>query len=66
MSSVQIVATNTVRHTDGATLSKERGAIIRRTNIIYEHVNEPVIIPRPRVEDFNSLVIVHNKMEYYS
>jgi len=66
MSSVQIITTNTVRHTEGYTLSKERAPIVRRTNIIFEHVNEPVTVPRPRIEDFNSLVIVHNKMEYYS
>ena len=66
MASVQFVTTNTVRHTEGYTYSKERGSVIRRTNEIYEQVREPVIVPRPRVEDFNSLVVVHNKMEYYS
>ena len=66
MSSVHIVTTNTVRHTEGHTLSKERGPVIRRTNTIHEHVSVPVAVPRPRVEDFNSLVVVQNKMEYYS
>jgi len=66
MSSVHIVTTHTVRHTDGFTHSKERGAVTRRTNIIYEHVTAPVAVPRPRIEDFNALVVVHNKMEYYS
>jgi len=66
MSSVNIVTTNTVRHTDGATLPRERGPVIRRTNTIHEHVTVPVSVPRPRIEDFNSLVVVHNRMEYYS
>jgi len=64
--SVQIVTTNTVRHIEGHTHSKERGAVTRRTNVVYEHVLEPVIVPRPRIEDLNALVIVDNKMEYYS
>ena len=66
MSGVQVVGSNTVSHTEGYALTKERGAITRRTNIIYEYVNEPVIVARPRIEDFNSLVVVHNKVEYYS
>ena len=63
---MRIVTTNTVVHTEGYTLSKERGAVTRRTNVDFEHVREPVIVPRPRIEDFNSLVVVHDKMEYYS
>ena len=66
MASVQIVTTNTVKHTEGYILPKERGTVTRRTNETFEHVREPVIVPRPRIEDFNSLVVVHNKMEYYS
>ena len=66
MASVQVVTSSTIRHTEGYTLSKERCDVVRRTNMIYEHVNEPVIVPRPRIEDFNSLVVMHNKVEYYS
>jgi len=66
MSSIQIVSTNTVRHTDGATIPMERGPVIRRMNTIHEHVNIPVAVPRPRVEDFNALVVVHNRVEHYS
>ena len=36
-----------------------------RENVNYEHVKEPVIIPRPQIEDFNSLVVVHDKVEQY-
>ncbi|MCL2009282.1 MAG: hypothetical protein FWG71_01890 [Synergistaceae bacterium] len=66
MASVQTVTTNTVTHTTGYTHHRERGPDVRRVNVNYEYVMEPVIIPRPRIEDFNSLVVVHNKMEYYS
>ena len=63
---MRIVTTNTIVHTEGYTLSKERGTVMRRVNVDYEHVREPVIVPRPKIEDFNALVVVHNKMEYYS
>ena len=62
----EIVSSNTVTHTTGYTLSRERAPVIRRVNVNYEFLNEPVIVPRPRIEDFNSLVVVHNKVEYYS
>ncbi|MDR1049138.1 MAG: hypothetical protein LBL51_05230 [Synergistaceae bacterium] len=63
---MRIVNTNTTIHTEGYTFHRERGAVIRRVNLDYEHVREPVIVPRPQIEDFNSLVIVSDKMEYYS
>jgi hypothetical protein len=63
---MRIVTTNTLIHTEGYVRHKERGATMRRVNVNYEHVREPVIVPRPQIEDFNSLVVVHDKMEYYS
>ncbi len=63
---MRIVTTNTLIHTEGYTYAKERGASIRRNNTNYEHVREPVIVQRPQIEDFNALVVVHDKMEYYS
>ena len=63
---MQIVRSNTITHTEGHVLHKERGAVIRRDSVNYEHVREPVIVPRPKIEDFNSLVVVHDKMECYS
>ena len=66
MANMQIVTSNTIVHTSGYTLHKERAAVVKRNNVNYEHVSEPVIVPRPRIEDFNSLVVVHDKMEYYS
>ena len=66
MSSVNIVTTNTVRHTEGSARTLERGPVIRRTNTIHEHVTVPVTVPRPRIEDFNALVVVQNRVEHYS
>ena len=63
---VEIVSSNSITHTTGYTLHKERGTVMRRMNVDYEHVREAVIVPRPRIEDFNSLVVVHDKMEFYS
>lgn len=63
---MRIVTTNTVVHTEGYTYAKEHGAVMRRNNIEYEHVTEPVTVSRPQVEDFSSLVVVRDRMEYYS
>ena len=63
---MRIVTSNTVIHTEGYTRHKERGTAIRRNSVEYEHVREPVIVARPQLEDFNALVVVHDKMEYYS
>ena len=63
---MQVVTTNTITHTEGYTLHKERGTVMRRVNVNYEHVREPVIVQRPRIEDLNALVVVHDKVEYYS
>lgn len=63
---MQIITTNTVVNTTGYTLQLERGPVIRRVNVIHQHVNHPVIVQQPRIEDFNALVIVHNVVEYFS
>ena len=63
---MQVVASNKVVNVTGNTLSRERTPVIRRESVLYEHVREQVIVPRPRIEDFNALVVVHDKVEYYS
>ena len=63
---MRVIANSTITHREGYTLRLERGPDIRRVHVNYEHVREPVIVPRPRIEDFNSLVVVHDKVEYYS
>ncbi|MDO4786925.1 MAG: hypothetical protein Q4A13_08275 [Fretibacterium sp.] len=62
---MRIVQTNTIINTDGFVDRLERGYAVRRVNVDYEHVKEPVIVPRPQIEDFNSLVVVHDKIEQY-
>ena len=63
---MRIVQTNTIVNVEGFTDRLERGFAVRRENVNYEHVKEPVIIPRPQIEDFNSLVVVHDKAEQYA
>ena len=63
---MRIVTTSTLIHTEGYTYSKQRGPAIRRNEVHYEHVREPVTVQRPQIEDFSALVVVHDKMEYYS
>ena len=61
------IVTNTVTvHTEGYTYAKERSASIRRVDVNYEYVRTPVAVQRPIIEDVTSLVVVHEKMEYYS
>lgn len=62
---MRIVKTNTVTYTEGYTYGKERGPAVRRTNVDYEHVRMPVFVPRPQIEEFDALVVVNDKMEYY-
>ncbi len=63
---MRIVSTNILVYSAGYTLRKEHGPAVRRENTIYEHVQMPVGVPRPQIEDFNSLVVVSDRMEYYS
>ena len=62
---MRIVQTSTVVNVEGFPDRKERGFSIKRNTINYEHLLEPVIIPRPKIEDLNSLVVVHDKVELY-
>ncbi|MDR1742144.1 MAG: hypothetical protein LBR38_09950 [Synergistaceae bacterium] len=63
---MRVVSANLVVHVEGYTRHKEAGSVIRRNSVKYEHVREPVVVPRPAYEDFESLVVVHDRMEYYS
>jgi hypothetical protein len=63
---MRVVTSNTIVHTEGYTLHLERGPAVRRNSVSYEHVKEPVTVSRPQMEDFSSLVVVHDKVEYYS
>ncbi|MDR2528386.1 MAG: hypothetical protein LBD04_05150 [Synergistaceae bacterium] len=63
---MQIVSTSIVTNTAGFTRHMERGAAVKRVEVNYQHVREPVAVPRPKIEDFTALVVVHDKVEYYS
>ena len=62
---MQVVQTSIITNTAGHAARLERGQTIRRTDTQYVHVREPILIQRPRVEDFNNLVVVHDQVEQY-
>jgi|GEM_PF-3484592 len=62
---MQIVQTSIITNTAGNATRLERGQTIRRTDTQYVHVREPILVQRPRVEDFNNLVVVHDQVEQY-
>ena len=43
----------------------EKGPYVRRINTRFTHVPEPVLIQRPKIEDFNNLIVVHDQIETY-
>ena len=62
---MRIVQNNVIINTSGSTSRLERGRTIRRTDTQYIHVREPIMVQRPQIEDFNSLVVVHDQVEQY-
>ncbi len=62
---MRIVQNNIIVNTSGYTSRLERGATIRRTDTQFVHVREPIMVQRPQIEDFNSLVVVHDQVEQY-
>ena len=62
---MQIVQTSIITNTAGHAARIERGPVIRRTETQYVHVQEPILVQRPRIEDFNNLVVVHDQVEQY-
>jgi hypothetical protein len=62
---MRIVQTSTIINTSGFTDRLERGFAVKHEDVHYLHVREPVVIQRPQVEDFNSLVVVHDQVEQY-
>jgi len=63
---VKVVESNMTVNRGGYTARLERGPVIRRVNVDYVHVQQPAIVARPKIEDFNSLVVVHDRVEYYT
>ncbi|MBQ3377252.1 MAG: hypothetical protein IJG62_03180 [Synergistaceae bacterium] len=62
---MRIVQTSTIINTSGFVDRLERGFAIRREDGQFMHVKEPIMIQRPQIEDFNSLVVVHDQVEQY-
>lgn len=62
---MRIVQTHTTINTAGYVDRMERGFVIRREDVQYTHIKEPILIQRPQIEDFNSLVVVHDQVEQY-
>ena len=62
---MQVVQTSIITNTAGNATRLERGQTIRRTDTQYVHVREPILVQRPRVEDFNNLVVVPDQVEQY-
>ena len=63
--SMRIVQNSTILNTAGSVSRLERGQVIRRTETQYMHVREPIMVERPKIEDFNNLVVVHDQVEQY-
>ncbi|MBQ7560723.1 MAG: hypothetical protein IJS99_02655 [Synergistaceae bacterium] len=63
--SMQIVQTSSIINTSGFASRLERGFTIKRVDTQYIHVREPIMVQRPKIEDFNNLVVVHDQIEQY-
>ena len=63
--SMRIVQTSSIINTSGSVSRLERGFTIRRIDTQYLHVREPIMVQRPKIEDFNNLVVVHDQIEQY-
>lgn len=63
---MRIVSESNVINTAGYVDRVERGYVVKHVNKVYQHVKEPVIVPKPQVEDFNNLVVVHDMVEQYA
>ena len=62
---MRVVQTNIITNTAGNPTRIERGPVVRRVETQYVHVQEAVLVQRPRIEDFNNLVVVHDQVEQY-
>lgn len=62
---MRVVQTNVISDTAGVATRLERGSVIRRVENQYIHVQEPILVQRPQIEDFNNMVVIHDQMEQY-
>ena len=62
---MRIVQTSRMINVSGFIERLEHGVQVRREDVQFMHIKEPVLIQRPQIEDFNSLVVVHDQVEQY-
>ena len=62
---MRVVQTNVITDTAGAVSRLERGVVTRRVENQYVHVQEPIMVQRPQIEDFNNMVVIHDQVEQY-
>ena len=62
---MRVVQTNVISDMGGSVRRLERGSVTRRVENQYVHVQEPVMVERPRIEDFNNMVVIHDQIEQY-
>ncbi|MBQ3458309.1 MAG: hypothetical protein IJM47_04515 [Synergistaceae bacterium] len=62
---MRVVQTNIITNSAGNVSRLERGQVVRRVENQYVHVREPILVQRPKVEDFNNLVVIHDQVEQY-
>ena len=60
-----IKQTSNVINTEGYIDRLEHGPVIRRENLVFQNIKEPIYVSKPKIEDFNNLIVVHNKVEEY-
>ena len=62
---MRVVQTNIISDTAGSVSRLEKGFAVRRTENQYVHVQEPILVQRPQIEDFNNMVVIHDQVEQY-
>ncbi len=62
---MRVTQTNIISDMGGSVNRLEKGFVTRRTENQYVHVQEPILVQRPVIEDFNNMVVIHDQVEQY-
>ena len=62
---MRVTQTNIISDMGGSVNRLEKGFVTRRTENQYVHVQEPILVQRPVIEDFNNMVVIHDQIEQY-
>ena len=62
---MRIVQTSTTVNVSGYMDRLEHGIVRKHYEVLFQHVKEPVFVQRPQIDDFNSMVVVHDQVEQY-